>query len=180
LVLKLANLIVIEANWFACVWGLANGYSWLGCLTVAISVALQIAPQEHRLRQLAFVGGMMVFGFAFDSLLVLTGQIELVQDARWPPPAMVALWANLSTAYPLSLSWLRRHLWFGAGLGVLGGAAAYAGGAELQAIHIPEPAGWHLVVIGLLWGGALPLSLWIHRRLFPVDPILHSLSAEDS
>jgi hypothetical protein len=30
LVAKLANLVAVEANWIACVWGLANGYPWLG------------------------------------------------------------------------------------------------------------------------------------------------------
>jgi hypothetical protein len=122
---------------------------------------------------------MMLFGFGFDSFLGMTGQIQFAQGARWSPPAMVALWANLSTAFPLSLSWLRTRLALSAALGLLGGMAAYAGGAKLNAISIPDPVAWHLVVIGALWAIVLPSALWIHLRLFPVVPATQSTPTGD-
>lgn len=166
MVSNVVNLLVVEGNWLLCVWGLGNGYPWQGPLLVAISVGLHVCFQEHWLRQLAFVGGMAAFGFLFDSLLATFGLIEFGPGVRWSPPAMVALWANLATAFPLSLRWLRRRLVLAALLGLLGGMAAYAGGARLGAAHIPNLAA--VLSIGLLWAIVLPLVLWIHRCMFPV------------
>ena len=168
MVLKLANILVIECNWFLCVWGAAAGRIWLGPAAVAATVALHLALVPEPRRELVFLAGMVLYGFAFDSLLALAGVMAFAGSPGWPfsPLPMVALWASFGTAFPLSLHWLRGRYWTGALLGLVGGLLAYAGGVRLGAARLLRSPGPSLLLIGLLWAATVPLILFVRRRLF--------------
>lgn len=168
---KLANLLALQANWHLCVHGLARGYPWLGPATVTLSVAVHVALQPRRLRHLAFIGLTTGFGLFFDALLVALGLIAFARaDSLWSPPAMLALWPNLATVFPLCLRWLRGHYFLAALLGFAGGISAYYWGARFGAASFPGPVLPRLLAIGLLWAAATPLLLFLHHRYFSLTP----------
>ncbi len=169
---KLVNFLALQANWHLCVHGLARGFPWLGPATVALSVALHVLLQPRRLRQLAFIGLMTVYGLFFDALLVALGLISFRQspDSLWSPPAMLALWPNLATVFPLCLRWLKGHYVLAALLGFAGGISAYYWGARFGAASFPGPVPSSLFFIGLLWAATTPALLYLHHRFFSLTP----------
>jgi hypothetical protein len=77
---------------------------------------------------------------------------------------MTALWANFATTLNVSLVSLQTRPWLAALLGLVGGPAAYWGGAELGAMSFLDPTAG-LIALALGWGILTPLLLALARLL---------------
>lgn len=108
-----------------------------------------------------------VLGFCFDSLLISAGIFTPVQHLfPYPlsPPWMILLWMNFASVINVSLKRLHGRYLLSAGLGSVGGPAAYYGGAKIGAIALVFDTG-HLLALTTAWAVAVPSLFWIAARL---------------
>ena len=156
------NIVSLNAGWFACVLGAANGYNWLGPAVVAALVAIHLSIRPARRRELATLAAAAVFGYTLDSIMVLAGVFEFPAQARIGAPStvwMVALWINFATALNTALHWLQGKHRLAAVLGAIGGPLAYVSGIQFGGLL--APAGMTLLVVGvsLQWAIATPVVI---------------------
>lgn len=159
-------------GWFACILGAAHHRHWLGVLAVIGLFGLHFVTRgEWSARRILVIMLMSVlFGFCFDSLLILCG---VHTPARWLIPSpfatiwLMALWANFGLIVDVPLRWLQQHLAIAAIFGGIFGPAAYLGGQRLGAIQIVEPASFSIAILAVAWAFGLAL-LMLLARLLPV------------
>jgi hypothetical protein len=167
----LLYLLGETVGWFACILGAAHHRHWLGVLVVTALLGLHLATRAGRSisRILLIVLVSILFGFCFDSFLILCG---VYTPARWLIPSpfatiwLMALWGNFSLIVDVPLRWLQEHLAIAAIFGGLFGPAAYVGGQRLGAIRIAEPTSSNIAVLAVAWAIGLAL-LMVLARLVP-------------
>ncbi len=158
-------------GWFACVVGAAHHKHWLGVLVVMALLAVHVATRSKRSipRILTVMLASVVFGFCFDSLLILGG---VYTPVRWLIPSpfatiwLMTLWANFSLIVDVPLGWLQKHLAIAGIFGGVFGPAAYLGGQRLGAIQIAEPVFSSTAVLTVAWAFGLA-ALMLLARLLP-------------
>ncbi len=164
----LLYLLGETVGWFACILGAAHHRHWLGVLVVTALLGLHLATRAGRSisRILLIVLVSILFGFCFDSFLILCG---VYTPARWLIPSplatiwLMALWGNFSLIVDVPLRWLQEHLAIAAIFGGLFGPAAYVGGQRLGAIRIAEPTSSNIAVLAVAWAIGLALLMVLAR-----------------
>ncbi len=164
----LANVLLFQAGWFACVLGAANGAAWLGPAVAAAAVGWHLARAAAPRPEAALIGVAALAGLAFETALVHSGWLHF-DPAGMPfealaPFWMVALWALFATTLNVSLRALHGRWRVAALLGAVGGPLAYAGGARLGALEWVDATA-ALAAIGIGWAVLTPLLLLAARRL---------------
>jgi hypothetical protein len=157
-------------GWFACILGAANDRHWLGAPVVTALLVLHLLTKATRSarRILMIVLVSVLFGFCFDSLLILIG---VYMPARWvlPPPLatiwLMVLWANFALIVDVPLGRLQENLVVAAAFGGIFGPVAYLGGQRFGAIQITEPAAFNLTVLAVAWALGLVALMFLARRL---------------
>jgi len=161
------NFILYQVGWFACVMGAARGLPWVGVAVAAVVVAWHLARAPRARPEVLLVALTMLAGAVFDTLLARSGWLHfetgMIVD-RTAPYWMLALWAGFATTLNVSLRWLRSSPLLAAGLGALGGPAAYYAGAKLGAVEFDHLAA-ALMAVGVGWAIVTPLLLGAARRL---------------
>lgn len=163
----LANLVLFQVGWWTVVLSAAHGQPGLGIGVVTLVLAWQLAVMPAPLAQAALVGLTGVVGLVLDSLLLASGWVDFAGGAlagQLAPLWMVALWANFAPTLSVTLRPLQRRPLLAAGLGLIGGPAAYWGGAELGAMTFSNaPAALAALAVG--WAVLMPLLLALARAL---------------
>jgi hypothetical protein len=163
----IANIVLFQAGWLACVLGAAHGYVREGAAAALAIVAWNVVRAARPAREAALAALAALLGLAFETALVQAGWVRfqsgvLLEGAA--PYWMVALWALFATTLNESLRWLQTRLWAAAILGGIGGPLAYYAGARLGALELVQPAAM-LAALALAWALATPLLLLAARRL---------------
>jgi len=163
----LANVLLFQAGWFACVLGAARGLPWLGLVALTVIVGRHLARAARPARELALVAAAAILGALFETLLVRLALVRFDSGMLFEATApywMVALWAIFATTLNVSLRRLRTHLGLAALLGAVGGPLAYHAGAMLGAIEFTAavPA---LVAIACGWAILTPVLFGAARHL---------------
>ncbi|MGH8477388.1 MAG: DUF2878 domain-containing protein [Methylococcales bacterium] len=163
----MANFILFQLGWLACVLGGAHGRPWLG---IVVSLAIlswhfwraQSAWLEARLLLVVALSGGML------DQLMLSLKLLGYPAANWPgqllPAWMWMLWMLFATTLNVNLRWLRKRPLLGAMLGFAGGPLAYLGASRLGAIQLLQGP-ISLMAIGLVWAVAMPGMMWLSVRL---------------
>ena len=161
------NFVLFQACWFACVWGAANSYSWLGPALVVLTVPLQVFLLTDRSNEeILFIIICGLSGFLLETILILGGVYTPIgQKLQICPPWMAALWFNFAMLVSISLAWLKGKYLLAAVLGGLAGPVAYWGGEKLGALAIADAFARGYVPLVLLWAVALPALIYIHNRM---------------
>lgn len=162
------NFVLFQACWFACVWGAANDYSWLGPFLVALSVPLQVFLLTERYREeFFFVIICGLTGFFLETILILVRVYSLPGQTNilLCPPWMAALWFNFAMLVSISLSWLKGRYLLAGILGGLAGPVAYWGGEKLGALTVADASGQGYLPLAVVWALALPALIYMHSRL---------------
>jgi hypothetical protein len=169
-VAKLLNYLALQAGWFACVLGAAQGRPWLGPVVVVVLVSLHLALHPQRRREALVVLCVAPLGTAVDSAQQALGWIRYVGEplgglSPLAPAWIAALWLLFPITFHSSLGWLRRRPVLAALFGAVGGPLGYLGGERLGALEI-GPERWpSLGGLALAWGLAMPVLLWLAERL---------------
>jgi len=173
-VITLLYVVGQTAGWLACIYGAAHERHWLGVLAVMALLVLHLVIRANRsLRRILTVALMsLLFGFCFDSLLIL-GRVYV--PVRWLVPVpwatiwLMALWVNFALIVDVPLRWLQQHLGVAAVFGAIFGPAAYLAGQRLGAIRIAEPIRFHVAVLAVAWALGLA-ALMLAARWLPAFP----------
>jgi uncharacterized protein DUF2878 len=163
---QLANFVVFEAAWFACILGVAHGQPLWGTAAVVAAIAWHVAISARPAAELALVAILCAIGLVGESGVVAQGHVAYAagQPVAWLAPYwMVALWGEFGIALNVTLRWLKRKPWLAALLGAVFGPLSFMGGVRLGgARFVDEPAA--LVTLACMWALLMPLVMWISDR----------------
>ncbi|MEX0828422.1 MAG: DUF2878 domain-containing protein [Haliea sp.] len=161
----IANLIIFNAVWFACVLGAANNKAWIGLLALLGFAVWQLSISRHRRADLSIFITAGVIGTIIDTAYSQTGLLAYASPAPGPdfaPWWIIALWLNFSLALNYCLRWLQGFLPLSVVFGFVGGPLAYYGGVKLDAVFIQTESVWPaLLIIGLAWALVTPLLVYL-------------------
>ena len=163
----LANFVVFEAAWFACILGVAHGQPLWGTAAIVAAVAWHLAISARPATELALVGALCAIGLVAESVMVALGHVAYPsgQPVAWLAPYwLVALWGEFAIALNVTLRWLKRRPLLAAALGAVFGPLSFLGGVRLGAAHfVDEPAA--LASLAVQWALLMPLVMAISNRL---------------
>ena len=69
---KVANYVLFQLGWLACVWGAAAGYPWLGLVVFVPTLLLNLGWTKNSLTELKLLDVCAVSGIAFNGILLAT------------------------------------------------------------------------------------------------------------
>ena len=168
----IANFVVFEAAWFACILGVAHGQPLWGTAAIFAAVAWHAAISARPATELALVGVLCVVGLVAESIMLALGHVAYPsgQPIAWLAPYwLVALWGEFAIALNVTLRWLKRRPLLAAALGAVFGPLSFLGGVRLGAARfIDEPAA--LVALAVMWALLMPLVMAASDRLDGVTP----------
>jgi hypothetical protein len=159
------NILGFQVAWWSCVLTARADAAWIGVCVAVVVFALHLAISPQRMREAWFIPLATVLGYAADTLATRLGALEFAADsALWPPLWIAALWLSFATTLNTTFAWLQRRLAVAAALGAVSGPLAYAAGAGLGVVALPDPLR-SIVVLGGLWGMTVPLLVLIAGRV---------------
>jgi len=163
---QLANFVVFEAAWFACILGVAHGQPAWGTAAVVAAIAWHVSISARPATELALVALLAAIGLVAESLVVAQHHVAYPagQPVAWLAPYwMVALWAEFAIALNVTLRWLKRRPVVALLLGALFGPLSFLGGVRLGgARFVDEPAA--LATLACMWAVLMPLVMALSDR----------------
>lgn len=165
--LKIANYVVFQLGWLACVWGASAGYPWLSLVAIVPALAFHFAVAREPVQEMKLLASCLVIGIVFDALLLATQWVSF-PNGQWIPGLapywMAILWLFFGSTLNLSMDWMKGRPVAAFLLGAIGGPLAYLAGQRLGGIDLvqPTPA---LIALALGWGLVMILLIDLARRL---------------
>ncbi len=160
------NLAVFKAAWTTVLISAAAGTPEFGVIAVAIAVAIHLRSCDNAESEIRLLVVAAAIGFAWESILVISGLLEY-SSGNWVPGIapywIVAMWVLFGTTINVGMRWLRRSRAIAAIAGAIGGPMAFFAGASLGAVEFPSPA-VALICIGIGWAVLLPFLVRIAIR----------------
>jgi len=162
----LANLVLTQIGWFACVLGAARGLPWLGTGFALAVVGWHLWRAPRGGVEAKLVLAAMAVGSTFDAAMQASGSLAFVNGhwlASLGPHWMTALWALFGMTLNVTLRWLKGRWLLCALLGAVAGPLSFVGGAKLGAATLVDPT----LALGLLaigWAAMLPLLVRLGMR----------------
>jgi len=170
----LANFILFQIGWFACVLGGANDRPWLGTGIALAIVAWHVGRAPRPRAELILVLASAAVGAVADSVPVAAGWVRYASGTVVPgtaPVWLVAMWMLFATTLNVSLRWLRRYPFAAIALGAIGGPLAYWGGARLGAMEFVAPVA-ATAALALGWAVLTPLLVRLAQRFDGYAPAI--------
>lgn len=161
-----ANVVVYQCVWFACVLSAAALRPWIGIAVAAAAVLVHLYGTPSPRRELPLILLATLAGAAFESLLMASGWVRsapVLLAGSVMPVWMVALWAAFATTLNVSLRALRQRYVLTAAIAAAGAPLAYAAGAGLGALQWVEAAP-ALLLVACGWAVLLPLLMRTAQR----------------
>ncbi len=165
--IKMANLVLFQAGWLACVLGAARGYPWAGTVAVAAIVVAHLSWSSRPGAEVRLLAVCGLAGILFDGLLLASGWVTFPNGWWLPglaPYWMLAMWLLFGTTLNLSIAWLRDRPALAATFGAIGGPLAYLGGEKLGGISLTAPF-LALIALAVGWGVVTPTLTLLAKRL---------------
>ncbi|MFM8477045.1 MAG: DUF2878 domain-containing protein [Planctomycetaceae bacterium] len=131
-------------------------------------MVVHLGLSTERSIELRLAFSAMLLGCIVDTICIRAGVLHFAEPGLipgFPPFWMTVLWVQFATTLRYSLSWLQGHRLLAGIFGLVGAPAAFLGGARLGAVKLCSPAFPGLLLLGILWAIALPLLVWLSRRL---------------
>ena len=167
----LANYLLYQAGWFACVLGSAWHRPWLGFAIGLVLLLLQIALATDRRRDARLIGLAVAVGFWVEVLLLATGTYSFTSGtfaAVLPPAWMLLMWAQFGATFPHSLKPIIKRPVLAAVFSALGGPIAFIAGQGLGAVTLLPPVSTGLLRLAVCWAIAMTV-LSTAARSYPDD-----------
>ncbi len=177
--LMLLNFVAFQVGWFAAVLGAANNLPWAGPLVIAAVIALHLRVVKRPRQELTLILICGLIGAVMDSVLVAAGWVSyptgsIVENAA--PYWIVAMWMLFATTLNVSLGWLKSRKLLGVAFGLIGGPLAYYTGFKLGGIEFVD-FNAAIIALGVAWGLAVPVLLWLAERYNGVDGLAPAAQA---
>jgi hypothetical protein len=164
--LMIANFILFQTGWFACVLGGASQLGVAGSLVALLVAANHLWWADSRAAELRLLGSALLMGLCFESALVLSGLAIYSNGLLFghlAPHWMLMMWVVFATTINVSMRWLKAlHIGWAALLGAILAPLSYLAGSRLGAVTFSDPL-IALSVIALGWAVLLPLLVIVAR-----------------
>ena len=162
----LANFLLFQLGWFACVLGGAGQWHWVGTMVVILIAAWHLSSASDLSAELKLLVSALVIGVCWESFLVGTqllqyGHGQLVSSLA--PHWIVAMWVLFATTFNVSLRWLKQRWMLAAVLGAVGGPMAFLAGQKLDAVVMPNTA-QALIILSVGWMILTPILVLVSER----------------
>jgi hypothetical protein len=162
------NMLWMQALWFGAVIGAAQNQLWLAPVLLMGFAFWEFRPVRRVYGDFQLMLVAVLIGLILDTTWVKLGWIEFA--AGWAlseraPLWILLLWAGLALTLNHSLAWLQSRLLLAAVLGGVSSPLSYLAAARLGAVDIVTESGVWFVGLGLSWGLALPILLWLASHL---------------
>jgi len=158
---SLANAVLFQCGWFACVLG--GDSEWL--LVVGAVLAIHLLWISSWSREGQVILAVTLFGTVVDTALRTFGVFHFSFPGPLIPFWLVLLWALLATTLRHCLAWSAQPWWRASVLGAVGGPLSYYAGSQLAGVSFGYGTVPTLVGLALLWALVFPVLHWIARQL---------------
>jgi len=161
---RLTNFFFFYLGWGFCLSGAVLDQPYQGPLIVGILILIHLVVVEFVLHEVLLILSLSVFGTAVDSIFLNIGMVEYLGGYTYlnfiAPLWVTSIWALFASSINTSFGWLQGRFWLSVLLGGLGGAASYLAANRVgAAIFFPDTL-TVTAIIGLVWTGLMPLSLY--------------------
>ncbi|MCU1780085.1 DUF2878 domain-containing protein [Pseudomonas sp. 14P_5.3_Bac1] len=158
---SLANAVLFQCGWFACVLG--GDSEWL--LVVGAVLAIHLLWISSWSREGQVILAVTLFGTVVDTALRTFGVFHFSFPGPLIPFWLVLLWALLATTLRHCLAWSAQPWWRASVLGAVGGPLSYYAGSQLAGVSFGYGTAPTLIGLALLWALVFPVLHWIARQL---------------
>ncbi|MBC3952571.1 DUF2878 domain-containing protein [Pseudomonas folii] len=158
---QIANAVLFQAGWFACVLG-GNSYWLLIPIGVLLIHLLWISSWAAEGRLLLWITAL---GTVLDSALMMLDVFDFGTQGVLIPLWLILLWAVLGTTLRHCLAWTAKPWWRASVLGAIGGPMSYYAGSQLADVHLPLGLWPSMALLAVLWAVMFALLQWISIRL---------------
>jgi hypothetical protein len=162
----IANVLLFQVGWFACVIAAGKGNPWLGVAFVLAVAVAHVASSPRPAAAIRLLLAVTAIGAVWDSAVQATGWLQYHSGwlVPWLAPVwIIAMWTLFATTLNVALRWLRGRTPIAVLFGLIGGPLAYYGGVKLNALTLPMPVA-ALLLQGLGWAVLTPLLVRIARK----------------
>lgn len=160
-----ANFVLFQLGWIACVLGAAKGYAWAGTACAVLIVAWHLWRAKRTPNELNLVLCVVLMGAVFDTLMMQLGLISYASGvliAGVAPHWILALWALFATSLNVSMNWLKGRVALAALLGAVSGPLSYWAAVRLGAATFEQPMA-AVISLALGWAIIMPLLMVLAR-----------------
>lgn len=158
---QIANAVLFQAGWFACVLG-GNSYWLLIPVAVLLIHLLWISSWAAEGKLLLWITAL---GTVLDSTLMLLGVFDFSSQGLLIPLWLILLWAVLGTTLRHCLAWTAKPLWRASLLGAIGGPMSYYAGSQLAGVQLPLGLWPSMSLLAVLWAAVFALLQSLSDRL---------------
>ena len=154
------HLIVINLLMFQAVWWLSilylNSSLWLTIPLLLVHFGLSSEVRQD----LSLMLKVAIFGFAFDSALMLAGVFQFQQFPFW----LLLIWCHFAISLRYSLGFAHKLNWqFNALLGGIFGCLSYLAGARFEAVVLPLELFYSALILFFVWLVMFPMFVNVSR-----------------
>ena len=158
---SLANAVLFQCGWFACVLGGDSRWLLIGIAVLGAHL-LWISSWA---REGQVILAVTVLGTLVDTALRGLGVFEFNTPGPLIPLWLILLWALLATTLRHCLAWSARPWWRASLLGAVGGPLSYYAGSQLAGVSFGYGTVPTVIGLALLWGLLFPVLHWVAREL---------------
>ena len=157
---KVANYVIFQAGWLACVIGAANNLSSVGVAWALVGFAIYLLQSKNRIADVLAISTITIVGFGWDSLLLQMGVLAYSdnQFISLAPLWIAAIWIMFATTLNSSMAWMQGRYVLATVLGALFGPLAYYSASRLGAVELiamPDA----LIMLSVAWAMLMPAML---------------------
>lgn len=143
----LANAVLFQCGWFACVLGGDSLWLLVGLGVLGIHL-LWISSWARDGRLILSVTAL---GTLLDTSLRTLGGFQFTEPGPLIPVWLILLWALLATTLRHCLAWSARPWWRAAVLGAVGGPLSYYAGSQLAGVQFGFSLAPSMIALAVLW-----------------------------
>jgi len=159
---KLANFLLFQIGWFACVLGAAYQMPLAGSLVALVIIAIYLTIVDTSFSEIKLMLLALMIGLIFESALV-SGGLAIYSSGQlidnMAPVWMILMWPLFATTINQSMGWLKNlHISAVILAGAISAPLAYFAGYRLGAVEFPDLT-TSLVTISVAWAVLLPVLL---------------------
>ena len=158
---RLANAVLFQCGWFACVLG--GDSRWL--LVAAAVLAIHLLWTRSWSAEVQVILAVTLLGTVIDTSLRTFGVFHFNVPGPLIPFWLVLLWALLATTLRHCLAWSAQPWWRASLLGAVGGPLSYYAGSQLAGVSFGYGTTPTMIGLALLWALLFPALHWIARQL---------------
>lgn len=162
----IANFILFQLAWFACVAGAAYGIPWLGVGVTLTAIGWHLYKARQVKAEMLLMFAALLIGACFDQAMLLMELVVYRQhgwSASLVPVWILALWVAFASTLNLSLAWLQGRYLVAVIFGASGGPLAYYGAENIGAVSLNSTASYIALSIG--WAVITPVLLYLAKHL---------------